>query len=77
MHALALLNRSVADWDLRSGRNSVRSLVSKRHSVADWDLRSGRNYLIEVLGAEQSVADWDLRSGLIPWGPEWCLLYKT
>ena len=35
---------SLADWDLRSDRNSPIAHIPSVASLADWDLRSDRNF---------------------------------
>ena len=54
---------SLADWDLRSGRNLLELQTQDRKSLADWDLRSGRNLPVLRVLRVYSLADWDLRSG--------------
>jgi len=54
---------SLADWDLRSGRNVFEISALSVNSLADWDLRSGRNIFSNGLVGGDSLADWDLRSG--------------
>jgi hypothetical protein len=37
------LIKSLADWDMSSGRNRNITRKNKNRSLADWDMSSGRN----------------------------------
>ena len=53
----------LADWDMRSGRNSTSCCCCAGSILADWDMRSGRNYWFVRNLRPHILADWDMRSG--------------
>ena len=60
---ISLSGTSLANWEMRSSRNSKFRVEIPPASLANWEMRSSRNFEDRVKWVEESLANWEMRSG--------------